>query len=241
MKSARASWPATSEPRSSIAFTEISAQAARSGGSIQPSRIPASAACSPSRCTATRSGASPCSAPDPLVAQLGVVVILDDQPVAPLGPFDQRRAALALSTAPVGNWWAGVTTTAAAPTLAQRLTSMPLIVDGDRHDRQPGLLDDQPLAVPAGSSSATSAMPFARSQRHDQREALAKAGADDQCSGSAPRRGRGRGSRRAPRAGRARRAGRRSRPRRAPSGARRCAASAASGRAGSRRGRAGRG
>jgi hypothetical protein len=40
MKSCRASWPIASEPRSSIALTEISGQPSQDGASIQPSRMP---------------------------------------------------------------------------------------------------------------------------------------------------------------------------------------------------------
>ena len=158
-------------------------------------------ACWPSRCRATRSGARPCSAPtaDAVVAVLGVEVVLDDQPLAALGPLDQRRAALAAEHAPVGNWCAGVTTTALAPVACER-------VDAQALARRPG--SGPPRGRPArrsagarasrGPRAAIALDPAAAQPAAEQREALREAGADRACArGRRRRRGRARGSRRA--------------------------------------------
>ncbi len=93
MKSASASCPVISEPASSIALAEISAHDSHDGGSIQPSRMPGVSRLLAEPMYRTRSGASPWSDADPLAAQLRVVVVLDDQPVAALRPLDQLGAA----------------------------------------------------------------------------------------------------------------------------------------------------
>ena len=76
-----------------------------------------------------------------------------------------------------------MTTTAAASLAASASTRRPSRVDRDRHDLEPGLLDDQAVAVPArvlerDPLDAAAAQPAA-----DQREALGEAGADEHLLG----------------------------------------------------------
>ena len=87
-------------------------------GSASRAAAPARASCSPSRGTrrAPRR-ALQCADRRTVVAELGVVVVLGDDRVAPLGPLEQRaRRRRGESTTPVGNWCAGVIRTASRPT-----------------------------------------------------------------------------------------------------------------------------
>ncbi len=92
-----------------------------------------------------------------------------------------RRAGA--STAPVGNWWAGVSSTAEASVAASSSHAQAALVDRDRHHLQARLLDDQPVLVPAGvlERDPLDAAPAQRAAQ--QREALHEAGAHEHVLG----------------------------------------------------------
>ena len=172
-----------SEPASSIAFADIRAQDSHDGGASSRGASPASGACSPSRCRA-RSGASPCSAPTRSPPELGVVVVLDDQPVAALGPLDQRRAARGAehdARRELVRRRHDHRLGAARPSAAH--SSMPWPSTGIGLTSRAGLLDDQPLGMPAWVLERDPLDPVGAQPAAGQREPLAKAGADQQLLG----------------------------------------------------------
>ena len=73
----------------------------------------------------------------PVVAVLGVVVVLDDQLDRPCARPAARAAGPGPSTTPVGKWWAGVTSTTDSPVRASAATSRPSLVDRHRDGLQP--------------------------------------------------------------------------------------------------------
>ena len=85
-----------------------------------------------------------------VVAVLGVVVVLDDDRVAAPRPVEQLRARRSGdSTAPVGHWCAGVSTTASAPSAGELVDAQPALVDGDRHGLEAGVEHRLVLRAPA--------------------------------------------------------------------------------------------
>ena len=135
MKSRSASCPITSEPPSSIVLAEVSSQVSQEGNSIQPRRIPAPGACWPSRCRRrARARALQRADRDAVVAVLGVVVVLDDQPLR-LGPLDQRGTALGAEHRARGELVRGGDHDHRRVGLPlELLDAEPLGVDRDRHD-----------------------------------------------------------------------------------------------------------
>ena len=133
---------------------------------------------------------------DALAAELGVVVVLDDQPVAALGPLDQRGAALGAEHGAGRELVRRRHDHHVRAARAERPDVDPVRVDRDRRRLEARLLDDQALGVPARA-------PRARRARSRWREASgrpARGPGESPCrSGGARdpprRRGRGRGSR----------------------------------------------
>ena len=94
-KSAKASWSSAGEPRSASELRlGHRRRPARGGRTSQPSRSPGARVLLAVPAYTTRSGPRPCIAPTggPVVAVLGVVVVLDDDRAAPLGPAQHRGA-----------------------------------------------------------------------------------------------------------------------------------------------------
>src|SRR5947209_9646673 len=83
------------------------------------------------------------------MAELGVVVVLDDQVVTALGPVDQLSSPSRAEHYPSGELVRRGDYDDLRLTGVEVLDGDPLPVDGDGRYLQPGLLDDQSLRVPA--------------------------------------------------------------------------------------------
>ena len=172
----------------------------------------------------TRSGASPWSAPIAVAAELGVVVVLDDQtsPRSAQAISAARRSAF--STTPRRELMRGRDDHRVGAAALELVDVEPVGVDPDRGDLEPRLLDDQAVGVPARILERDPLDPVLAQPPADQREPLAEAGADDDVLGVGRRAADARevaGER--TRAARGRRAGRGSRRRRSAPGATRAA------------------
>ena len=84
-----------------------------------------------------------------VVAVLGVEVVLDDQGFVPLRPLDQRRAALAAEHATGRELVRRRDDDGPGAAALEQVDPQPFAVDRHRHHLEAGLLDDQPLPVPA--------------------------------------------------------------------------------------------
>ena len=157
---ARTSCSRPGEPRSWCSFSSPIRSTRAAGATVQPSRTVGASDLLTVPIATTRSGARPCTAPTGslVVAELGVVVVLDD-PAVPLGrpsaPAACRRCGE--STTPVGHWCAASATTArdsrSAPSASTRT---PCSSTGHRHRcRRPrARLATRPVSSYPGSSNA---------------------------------------------------------------------------------------
>ena len=82
------------------------------------------------------------------------------------------------STAPVGFWWAGVTTTARAPDPRSLSTTTAVRVDRDAAVTEPGGREHLAGAVVAGILDGDQRVPAVAQHAHDQAEAVAEPVAD---------------------------------------------------------------
>ena len=120
-----------------------------------------------------------------VVAELGVVVVLGDDRVAPLGPLEQRApAARGESTTPVGNWCAGVSSTASGAASSSASTSMPSSSTGIGTGPQAAAGDDLADHRVAGILDADRRRgPSVAQHRAEQPDRLREAAADERVLG----------------------------------------------------------
>ena len=117
----------------------------------------------------------------PLVGQLAVVVVLDDQRLVRRRPLDQRGTPLAAQDGAGRELVAGRDDDDADA--VERVDAQALLVDGHRHDLEPRLLDREPVRVPARvlDRDALGALPA--QPPAERREAGAEAAAHDHVLG----------------------------------------------------------
>ena len=208
----------------------------RSGATIQPSRRPGASVFDTEPAYSTRSGASPCSAPDrrAVVAVLGVVVVLEHERVRRGGPLGEQRAAGGgEDDAERELVRRGDHHRVERPVRAEPLDAQPLLVDLDRDRLEAGRAELRAAGSARGILDARSGA--RRGRRACARAAPSPAPSRrsrSRARGRRRRRARGPGRRRAPCAARERRADRRSRAERRGRSAARAAARRARRRAG---------
>ena len=100
---------------------------------------------------------------DAVVAVLGVVVVLDDQPLLALGPLDQRGAPRGAEHRAGGELVGGRHHHHGGVAGDQLGTRSPSRVDRDRHDRRPACSAISRCTCQPGSSSAIDSTPWPRS------------------------------------------------------------------------------
>ena len=186
MKSASASCSSAGVPPSASAFSYVSAPVSHDGDSIQPSRSAGARRLLAEPMCATRSGASPCSAPTgvAVVAQLRVVVVLDDQRVLVLGPLEQR-ARRSERQHDAGRELVGRRDDdrPRTPTAASSSTSSPCSSTAIPTGSSPAASAISRCCGQPGSSTAIRSSPRARSARHSTEKPCGEAGADDRVLG----------------------------------------------------------
>ena len=134
-----------------------------------------------------------------VVAELGVVVVLDDERVSPFAPSRAGRRRPGERTTPVGNWCAGVTTHGLGFGAVEGADVDALGVDANRQRLQPGPRDDLPDHCVAGVLDADGRPARPLEDGAEQADRLREATADERVLGpTGDATHRGRGTRRAP-------------------------------------------
>ena len=180
MKSASASCPEVSEPASSIALAEMSDQDSHEGGIIHPKRMPGARRLLADPMYKHAIGRETLERSHPFAAELGVIVVLDDEPVAALGPLDQCGASWGAHHRAGGELVRRCDHDRVGVAAREHGHVDAVGVDGDRCHLQARLLGDEPLRVPAWVLQRDPLDPLTPEPAARERETLVKTGADDQ-------------------------------------------------------------
>ena len=174
MKSRSASCPTISEPQSSIVFAAVSSHVSHDGSSIHPSRIAGREPLAGGADVHDLLRRESLQGADrhAVVAKLGVVVVLDDQPLL-LGPLDQGGASLRREHRAGRELVRGSEQHRRGLRRGKHVDAQPALVDRDRHDLEAGLFDDQPVQMPAWILERHLLDAVSAQRSAQQREALA--------------------------------------------------------------------
>jgi hypothetical protein len=121
--------------------------------------------------------------PDAFLTQLGVVIVFDDQPVATLGPVDERGPPLGAHHDAGGELMRGGDDDRVGCGAGECADIDAVGVDGNRCHLEAGLLGDQPLRMPAGILERDLANALTGQPAAGQRQPLPEPGADEDMLG----------------------------------------------------------